>query len=88
MQAPHAPIRIRCLTSPHLAPSRPALPRPAPPPCSATLTLYGGKLVPYELDEARGWALDVEDLKAGGGCEEARGIWTATRGKLAATRGH
>ncbi len=31
--------------------------------CSATLTLYGGKLVPYLLDEDKGWALDVEHLR-------------------------
>ena len=30
---------------------------------SATLTLYGGKLVPYLLDEAAGWGLDVNHLR-------------------------
>ena len=30
---------------------------------SATLTLYGGKLVPYLLDESAGWGLDVDNLK-------------------------
>ncbi len=30
---------------------------------SATLTLYGGKLVPYLLDEAAGWGLNVEHLR-------------------------
>ncbi len=31
--------------------------------CSATLTLYGGRLVPYLLDESKGWGLDIEHLK-------------------------
>jgi aspartate/methionine/tyrosine aminotransferase len=30
---------------------------------SATLTLYGGRLVPYLLDENAGWGLDVDHLK-------------------------
>lgn len=43
----------------HLSPP----PRPQYPLYSATLTLYGGQLVPYELDEATGWGLNVSALQ-------------------------
>ncbi|MEW5319533.1 MAG: hypothetical protein WDW38_010678 [Sanguina aurantia] len=40
------------------------VPIPQYPLYSATLTLYGGQLVPYTLDESKGWGLDVEQLKS------------------------
>ncbi|WIA15264.1 hypothetical protein OEZ86_003901 [Tetradesmus obliquus] len=40
------------------------VPIPQYPLYSATLTLYGGRLVPYELDEAAGWGLNVDNLQA------------------------
>jgi aspartate/methionine/tyrosine aminotransferase len=39
------------------------VPIPQYPLYSATLVLYGGQLVPYELNEADGWGLDVEHLR-------------------------
>jgi histidinol-phosphate/aromatic aminotransferase/cobyric acid decarboxylase-like protein len=39
------------------------VPIPQYPLYSATLTLYGGQLVPYELDEEAGWGLNVENLQ-------------------------
>jgi hypothetical protein len=33
---------------------------------SATLTLYGGQLVPYELDKEAGWGLNVDNLQVWG----------------------
>ena len=30
----------------------------------ATLTLYGGELLPYYLHEETGWSLDVDELRA------------------------
>mmetsp|Transcript_18252 Transcript_18252/g.39287 ORF Transcript_18252/g.39287 Transcript_18252/m.39287 type:complete len:505 (+) Transcript_18252:254-1768(+) len=39
------------------------VPIPQYPLYSATLTLYGGKLVPYLLDEGAGWGLDVAALR-------------------------
>ncbi|KAG2447826.1 hypothetical protein HYH02_007282 [Chlamydomonas schloesseri] len=39
------------------------VPIPQYPLYSATLTLYGGTLAPYELDEGAGWGLDVEHLR-------------------------
>ncbi len=39
------------------------VPIPQYPLYSATLTLYGGQLVPYLLDESSGWALDVGHLR-------------------------
>lgn len=39
------------------------VPIPQYPLYSAALTLNGGQLVPYLLDESRGWALDVNHLK-------------------------
>lgn len=39
------------------------VPIPQYPLYSATLTLYGGRLVPYELDEAAGWGLNVDNLQ-------------------------
>ncbi|KAG2484750.1 hypothetical protein HYH03_016497 [Edaphochlamys debaryana] len=40
------------------------VPIPQYPLYSATLTLYGGTLMPYLLDEGAGWGLDVAHLKA------------------------
>lgn len=39
-------------------------PIPQYPLYSATLTLYGGSLAPYYLDEAKGWSMGVEELTA------------------------
>ncbi|GIL81466.1 hypothetical protein Vretimale_1026 [Volvox reticuliferus] len=39
------------------------VPIPQYPLYSATLTLYGGRLVPYLLDEGAGWGLDVGHLR-------------------------
>jgi alanine transaminase len=39
-------------------------PIPQYPLYSATITLYGGTLLPYYLDESRGWGLDVKALGA------------------------
>lgn len=30
--------------------------------CSAGISLYGGKLLPYQLDEGHGWGLDLDSL--------------------------
>eukprot|EP00775_Hariotina_reticulata_P003552 gene3552-3821_t len=38
------------------------VPMPQYPLYSASCALYGGKLLPYELDEARGWSLDLTSL--------------------------
>ncbi|KAF6250547.1 alanine aminotransferase 2-like protein [Scenedesmus sp. NREL 46B-D3] len=38
------------------------VPIPQYPLYSASIALYGGKLLPYELDEASGWGLDLEAL--------------------------
>lgn len=50
------------------------VPIPQYPLYSATLTLYGGQLVPYELDEAKGWALDVQSLRAQLAAARTRGL--------------
>jgi alanine transaminase len=42
------------------------VPIPQYPLYSATLTLYGGQLVPYELDEEAGWGLNVDNLQVAG----------------------
>nr|QKY15195.1 alanine aminotransferase (GPT) [Polytomella parva] len=39
------------------------VPIPQYPLYSATLTLYGGHLVPYHLNESSGWSLDVDVLR-------------------------
>ena len=40
------------------------VPIPQYPLYSATLALYGGTLLPYYLQEEKGWALDVDELKS------------------------
>ena len=40
------------------------VPIPQYPLYSATLALYGGTLLPYYLQEEKGWALDVAELKS------------------------
>ncbi|XP_010415979.1 PREDICTED: alanine aminotransferase 2, mitochondrial-like [Camelina sativa] len=45
-------------------------PIPQYPLYSASITLHGGSLVPYYLDEATGWGLEISDLKKQ--LEEAR----------------
>lgn len=39
------------------------VPVPQYPLYSASITLYGGELVPYYLDEEAGWALDINQLR-------------------------
>jgi alanine transaminase len=39
------------------------VPIPQYPLYSATLALYGGKLVPYLLDESKGWGLDMQHMR-------------------------
>ena len=46
------------------------VPIPQYPLYSATLALYGGTLLPYYLEEDKGWALDVAALKKT--CDDAR----------------
>jgi hypothetical protein len=41
---------------------------------SATLTLYGGQLVPYELDEAAGWGLNTAALQQQLAAARTRGL--------------
>ncbi|KAI8477320.1 MAG: alanine aminotransferase 2 [Monoraphidium minutum] len=50
------------------------VPIPQYPLYSATLTLYGGQLVPYELDEAKGWGLDVGHLQQQLAAARTRGL--------------
>jgi aspartate/methionine/tyrosine aminotransferase len=50
------------------------IPIPQYPLYSATLTLYGGAKVPYHLDEAHGWRLDIEDLERAYEDARAKGI--------------
>jgi alanine transaminase len=38
------------------------VPIPQYPLYSASISLYGGKLLPYQLNEARGWGLDLDAL--------------------------
>jgi len=40
------------------------IPIPQYPLYSALITLNGGTLVPYYLDESKNWALDVKNVKA------------------------
>jgi alanine transaminase len=48
-------------------------PIPQYPLYSATITLYGGTLLPYYLDESTGWGLDVDALAAQVAAARARG---------------
>lgn len=50
------------------------VPIPQYPLYSATLTLYGGTLVPYELDEATGWSLDVAQMAAALAAAREKGL--------------
>ena len=40
------------------------VPIPQYPLYSALLTLYGGELLPYYLDEERNWGLDLDNMRA------------------------
>jgi len=53
------------------------VPQPQYPLYSATLALYGGTLLPYYLQEEKGWALDVADLKRA--TDEARAAGKTVR---------
>ncbi|KIZ01751.1 alanine transaminase [Monoraphidium neglectum] len=50
------------------------VPIPQYPLYSATLTLYGGQLVPYELDEAAGWGLNTAALQQQLAAARTRGL--------------
>lgn len=50
------------------------VPIPQYPLYSATLCLYGGQLVPYELDEDAGWGLNMEHLSAQLAAARAQGL--------------
>mmetsp|Transcript_16381 Transcript_16381/g.40841 ORF Transcript_16381/g.40841 Transcript_16381/m.40841 type:complete len:490 (-) Transcript_16381:295-1764(-) len=62
------------------------VPIPQYPLYSATLTLYGGRLVRYLLDESRGWGLDVAHLKAQLAAARAQG--TIVRGMVVINPGN
>lgn len=50
------------------------VPIPQYPLYSASIALYGGELVPYYLDEANGWALDINELKKSLNTARSKGI--------------
>jgi len=50
------------------------VPIPQYPLYSASIKLYGGSLVPYELDESKGWGLNVEALRKACSDAKAKGI--------------
>lgn len=54
------------------------VPIPQYPLYSAAIQLYGGSLLPYELDESKGWALSVDSLRAA--VRAARAAGKAVRG--------
>ena len=49
-------------------------PIPQYPLYSACIKQYGGQLVPYELDEAKGWGMDVADLRERARAARASGV--------------
>ncbi|CAM9111062.1 unnamed protein product [Discosporangium mesarthrocarpum] len=61
-------------------------PIPQYPLYSATLTLLGGTLVPYHLDERADWGVKMENLKAS--LEEARAEGTTVRGLVVINPGN
>ena len=50
------------------------IPVPQYPIYSALITLYGGKMVNYYLDESKNWAFDGHDLLASYKAAKAKGI--------------
>jgi hypothetical protein len=56
------------------------VPIPQYPLYSASIALYGGSLVPYMLDESKGWALDMTSLK--NAVDGARAAGKAVRGMV------
>lgn len=62
------------------------VPIPQYPLYSATLTLYGGKLVPYLLNEGQGWGLDTENLNAE--LQKARAQGLCVRGMVVINPGN
>eukprot|EP01041_Mallomonas_annulata_P001543 gene1543-2983_t len=52
------------------------VPIPQYPLYSAAIALYGGQLVPYYLDEASGWSLDINELQRSIDEARAKGICT------------
>ena len=49
-------------------------PIPQYPLYSACIKQYGGQLVPYELDESKGWGMDVAELKERAATARSMGI--------------
>ena len=56
------------------------VPIPQYPLYSASIALYGGSLVPYSLDESKGWALDVASVEKA--IVDARAKGVAARGMV------
>jgi len=56
------------------------VPIPQYPLYSASIALYGGSLVPYALDESKGWSLSLESLKKS--VKEARAAGKNVRGMV------
>jgi len=56
------------------------VPIPQYPLYSASIALYGGSLVPYMLDEAKGWSLSLESLRKA--VKDARARGTHVRGMV------
>ena len=50
------------------------VPIPQYPLYSASITLYGGELVPYYLDEENGWGLDIAEMQRSIDSARAKGI--------------
>jgi glutamate--glyoxylate aminotransferase len=50
------------------------VPIPQYPLYSAAIALYGGELVPYYLDEAKGWSLNIDNLQQSIASAKAKGI--------------
>ena len=50
------------------------VPIPQYPLYSASIALYGGELVPYYLDEEKGWALDLAEMRRSLQAARAKGI--------------
>ena len=50
------------------------VPIPQYPLYSASIQLYGGTLLPYELKESKGWGMDMAEIRAGLRETRARGV--------------
>ncbi|KAF5832918.1 alanine aminotransferase-like protein [Dunaliella salina] len=56
------------------------VPIPQYPLYSASISLYGGSLVPYELDESKGWGMNIDTLKKA--VQQARSEGKLVRGMV------